>query len=375
VEHHYQVGNTLVLELFEAVLPYQADDLAERRRLAQEAEAAWARASGALEDLPPGFAHLPLLLVEGEWGAARVLGLAATAPGSRASWRPLATSLLVGLARQQGDTDLAWRLVRESLPAGPATEPGDGILLDTVAVLRVAALLSIDAGEPTAAHAWLQAHDRWLDWSGAVLGRADGLLAWTSLHRAAHDEAAARRAAEEALASASAPRQPLALLAAHRVLGELAIGRRRPDEARHHLDLALGLAEACAAPYERAQVLVAQAEADGRSVEHGSAQTGLEEARGIAERLGAGPLLGRIEQVARRLGAATPATFPGGLTAREVEVLRLVAEGLTDAQVAERLVLSPRTVSQHLRSVYNKLGVSSRAAATRFAIEHRLDAA
>jgi DNA-binding NarL/FixJ family response regulator len=63
------------------------------------------------------------------------------------------------------------------------------------------------------------------------------------------------------------------------------------------------------------------------------------------------------------------------LTAREVEVLRLVAEGLTDAQVAERLVLSPRTVSQHLRSVYNKLGVSSRAAATRFAIEHRLDAA
>jgi DNA-binding NarL/FixJ family response regulator len=58
-----------------------------------------------------------------------------------------------------------------------------------------------------------------------------------------------------------------------------------------------------------------------------------------------------------------------------VEVLRLVAEGLTDAQVAERLVLSPRTVSQHLRSVYNKLGVSSRAAATRFAIEHHLDTA
>ncbi|HEX5504853.1 MAG TPA: LuxR C-terminal-related transcriptional regulator [Thermomicrobiales bacterium] len=69
--------------------------------------------------------------------------------------------------------------------------------------------------------------------------------------------------------------------------------------------------------------------------------------------------------------AAGPA-YPAGLSAREVEVLRLVAEGLTDAQVAERLFLSPRTVGQHLRSVYNKLGVENRAAATRFAVEHHL---
>jgi predicted ATPase/DNA-binding CsgD family transcriptional regulator len=60
------------------------------------------------------------------------------------------------------------------------------------------------------------------------------------------------------------------------------------------------------------------------------------------------------------------------LTAREVDVLRLVAEGLTDAQVAEQLVLSPRTVSTHLRSIYNKLGINSRSAATRFALENRL---
>ena len=63
---------------------------------------------------------------------------------------------------------------------------------------------------------------------------------------------------------------------------------------------------------------------------------------------------------------------PAGLTAREVEVLRWVARGLTDAQVAEQLVISPRTVTSHLSSIYNKLGVSSRSAATRFAIEHRL---
>jgi DNA-binding CsgD family transcriptional regulator len=62
---------------------------------------------------------------------------------------------------------------------------------------------------------------------------------------------------------------------------------------------------------------------------------------------------------------------PSGLTRREVDVLRLVAEGLTDTKVAEQLVLSPRTVSTHLRSIYNKLGINSRTAATRFALENR----
>jgi len=57
---------------------------------------------------------------------------------------------------------------------------------------------------------------------------------------------------------------------------------------------------------------------------------------------------------------------------REIEVLHLVAQGLTDASVAAQLYISPRTVSQHLRSIYAKLGVSSRAGATRFAVEHAL---
>jgi ATP/maltotriose-dependent transcriptional regulator MalT len=65
-------------------------------------------------------------------------------------------------------------------------------------------------------------------------------------------------------------------------------------------------------------------------------------------------------------------TLPYGLTARELEVLRLVATGLTDAQVAEKLVISPLTASKHLRSIYSKLHLSSRSAATRFAIEHNL---
>ena len=65
-------------------------------------------------------------------------------------------------------------------------------------------------------------------------------------------------------------------------------------------------------------------------------------------------------------------SYPAGLTKREIEVLRLVALGLTDAQVAEQLVISPRTVNTHLTSIYNKLGVDSRTAATRFAVDHQL---
>jgi DNA-binding CsgD family transcriptional regulator/Tfp pilus assembly protein PilF len=61
-----------------------------------------------------------------------------------------------------------------------------------------------------------------------------------------------------------------------------------------------------------------------------------------------------------------------GLTEREIEVLRAVAQGLTDTQVAERLVISPRTVHSHLNSIYSKLGITSRSAATRYAIEHHL---
>jgi DNA-binding CsgD family transcriptional regulator/tetratricopeptide (TPR) repeat protein len=70
--------------------------------------------------------------------------------------------------------------------------------------------------------------------------------------------------------------------------------------------------------------------------------------------------------------SVTPPPYPDGLTAREVEVLRVVAQGLTNEQVAERLVISPRTVDTHLTSIYSKIGVTSRVAATRYAIEHHL---
>ena len=70
-------------------------------------------------------------------------------------------------------------------------------------------------------------------------------------------------------------------------------------------------------------------------------------------------------------------TIPGadtaeGLTLREIEVLGMVATGLTDAEVAEQLVVSIRTVHAHLRSIYRKLDVHTRSAATRYALAHDL---
>ena len=75
------------------------------------------------------------------------------------------------------------------------------------------------------------------------------------------------------------------------------------------------------------------------------------------------------------LSEEEPSSSPketAGLSDRELEILRLVAEGLPDSQLAERLHVSPRTVGQHLRSIYRKLGVPTRAAATKEAVERNL---
>ena len=71
-------------------------------------------------------------------------------------------------------------------------------------------------------------------------------------------------------------------------------------------------------------------------------------------------------------GPAASETYPAGLSAREVEVLCLVAAGMTNAEVAKDLFLSTRTVDWHMGSIYRKLGFHSRTQAARFAAEHGL---
>ena len=83
------------------------------------------------------------------------------------------------------------------------------------------------------------------------------------------------------------------------------------------------------------------------------------------------PLRATVEIVAPARTSAR-VDSPDSLTARELEVLALIAEGRTDAEVAEGLVVSLRTVHAHLRSIYRKLDVHTRSAATRYALEHSL---
>jgi HD-GYP domain-containing protein (c-di-GMP phosphodiesterase class II) len=100
-----------------------------------------------------------------------------------------------------------------------------------------------------------------------------------------------------------------------------------------------------------------------------------EAARALRDETSAGKLAGEaVDAVLESVGerprpAAEP---PAGLTSREVEVLRLLARGMTNKQTAQQLEISPKTVGRHIESIYSKIGASTRAAAALFAVEHDL---
>jgi DNA-binding NarL/FixJ family response regulator len=314
---------------------------------------------------------LGLLLLEGAWSTAKECARDLL---PRQSTRTTAATWLAMLARCQGEYESAADYVAMVLPAGATTDPGDDPYFRALKVERIAAGLALDQGDLATARQWLEAHDRWLAWSGAVLYQSEGEALWAQYHRQAREPDKAHDFAQRALASASEPRQPLALLAAHRLLGELDTEAGEFADAATHLAAARSLADACHAPYERALTLLATAALQVATSDTDAARTLLDAVRAICEPLGAQPTLTRADALMARLTATstTAPAYPAGLSAREVEVLRLVAQGMTNPQVADRLNLSPRTVEQHLRSIYNKLAVSTRAAATAFAVEHGL---
>jgi DNA-binding NarL/FixJ family response regulator len=92
-------------------------------------------------------------------------------------------------------------------------------------------------------------------------------------------------------------------------------------------------------------------------------------ARWVFEQLGALPDLARIDELTTRPGAHST---PGGLTARERDVLRLIAAGETNRAIGQALVISEHTVARHVQNMLAKLGCPSRAALAAFAVEHRL---
>jgi DNA-binding CsgD family transcriptional regulator len=122
------------------------------------------------------------------------------------------------------------------------------------------------------------------------------------------------------------------------------------------------------APYEAACVRMRIGMARAALGDGEAAATEFEAARAVFEQLGAEP----DAQSVNDLLSAPARARTHGLSAREMEVLRLLATGRTNAAIAEDLALSPKTIDRHVSNIYDKLDVSSRAAATAFAYEHGL---
>ena len=122
------------------------------------------------------------------------------------------------------------------------------------------------------------------------------------------------------------------------------------------------------APYEAARVRVLVGLGCRALGDEEAAAMELDAARSVFVQLGAAPELARLKVLARREAALRP----GGLTARELQVLRLLAAGKTNHAIASDLLLAEKTVDRHVSNIYSKLGVSSRAAATAYAYQHRL---
>jgi DNA-binding NarL/FixJ family response regulator len=122
------------------------------------------------------------------------------------------------------------------------------------------------------------------------------------------------------------------------------------------------------APYEAARVRVLIGLACRSFGDDDSAEMELDAARSVFEQLGAAADVAHVEQ----LRGTTSAKAGSGLTAREVQVLRLVATGKTNRAIANELFISEKTVARHVSNIFTKLGLSSRSAATAYAYEHEL---
>jgi ATP/maltotriose-dependent transcriptional regulator MalT len=145
--------------------------------------------------------------------------------------------------------------------------------------------------------------------------------------------------------------------------GAVALADADPPSALARLRHAQRLWLELDAPYEVARTRELIARACSALGDDEATALELEAARELYERLGAAPDLARL---------STPAGARFGLSERELEVLRLVASGKSNREIASTLVISEHTVARHLQNIYAKLGLSSRAAATAFAFEHDL---
>ena len=290
-----------------------------------------------------------ILRMHGAWSEAAV---AAEAACQHLAGQPAvgdARYELGELHRLRGELDAAETAYREASRAGRDPQPG-------LALLRLA------QGDVAGARASIGALV--VEAQGPVArGRVLGAVVEVAL---ASDDAAAARAAVDELGRLAAEVGTHAVgAAATALIGRVELAEGDAGAAIVTLRRAWRDWQRIGAPYEAARVRVLVAAACDRLGDADGAAMEREAARWVFHELGALADLARIDTAAtgRRLG---------GLTARETEVLTLVAAGLTNRAIGAELFISDKTVGRHLSNIFAKLGVSSRAAATAWAYEQGL---
>jgi DNA-binding CsgD family transcriptional regulator len=256
------------------------------------------------------------------------------------------------IQRLQGEVAAAEEAYRAASRLGFEPQPG-------------LALLRLGQGNAAAAAAAIV---RVVDETKDPLKRAGVLPACVEIMLAVGNLEEAHHAAGELDALSTAHAGDLLTALAAQARGAVVLAE---DDARAALGLlrrALSTWQDIDAPYEAARTRVLLGTACRRLGDDDAAALELEAARTVFEKLGAAPDLARVVSLA----TSAPSQSAHGLSPRELEVLRHVAGGKTNKEIATELVLSERTVERHVGNIFAKVGVSTRAAATAFAYEHRL---
>jgi ATP/maltotriose-dependent transcriptional regulator MalT len=202
--------------------------------------------------------------------------------------------------------------------------------------------------------------------AGQPFQRPALLAAVVEIDVAAGEDEAAAEAAAELVSIAEASSSPvLEAMAAH-ATGAALLAAGRTTDAMMHLRDASTVWQRLNMPYEAARSAVLVALGCAALGDNASAALEFDNARETFESLGAGPDLRWVCE----LTSESPGR--GALSARELEVLGLVAQGNTSREIAAALTISQHTVRRHLENTFAKLGVKSRAAAIAYAYEHDL---
>jgi ATP/maltotriose-dependent transcriptional regulator MalT len=264
----------------------------------------------------------------------------------------MAFNRLGELHRLRGDFDQAEEAYLQASHWGRSSQPG-------LSRLRLAQG-RLDAAVAAIRREAEEASDR--------VSRSQVLPACIDIMLAAGDVPAAHAAADELSEIAADLDAPLIDAVATQARGAVLLAEGDPLAALDALRAAGKVWQELEVPYEAARVRVLIAVACGDLGDEDTAELELDAARRVFEHLRARPDVARVDELSR----GPDPTTGGGLSQRELEVLRLVAAGKSNREIASALVISEHTVRRHLQNLFAKLGVSSRSAATAYAFQHDL---